>query len=140
MKRKLKSIFLVSGWNKGSIAYHADDGKVFVGSGVGSPFGPRCHKVSILNLESILLIFVLFVFPILIVSFSVCNRIKFTMKHSSLIAKNGKLSILQSKSLVGLSPNPQKIWIFCLNLYLFDNTPFVRLAHSGQFNGYLKKT
>ncbi|KFM80855.1 SPRY domain-containing protein 3, partial [Stegodyphus mimosarum] len=32
------------GWNKGSIAYHADDGKIFVGSGVGDPFGPRCHK------------------------------------------------------------------------------------------------
>ena len=27
------------GWNRGSIAYHADDGKVFVGSGVGAPFG-----------------------------------------------------------------------------------------------------
>lgn len=32
------------GWNKGSIAYHADDGKIFVGSGVGDPFGPPCHK------------------------------------------------------------------------------------------------
>jgi len=32
------------GWNKGSIAYHADDGKVFMGSGVGDPFGPRCNK------------------------------------------------------------------------------------------------
>ena len=32
------------GWNKGSIAYHADDGKVFMGSGVGDPFGPRCLK------------------------------------------------------------------------------------------------
>lgn len=32
------------GWNKGSIAYHADDGKLFVGSGVGEQFGPRCHK------------------------------------------------------------------------------------------------
>ncbi|KAM4582971.1 SPRY domain-containing protein 3-like [Fundulus diaphanus] len=30
------------GWNKGSIAYHADDGKLFHGSGVGDPFGPRC--------------------------------------------------------------------------------------------------
>lgn len=37
------------GWNKGSIAYHADDGKVFVGSGVGSPFGPRCHKGDIMG-------------------------------------------------------------------------------------------
>ncbi|KAK3101514.1 hypothetical protein FSP39_004141 [Pinctada imbricata] len=32
------------GWNRGSIAYHADDGKIFVGSGVGDPFGPKCHK------------------------------------------------------------------------------------------------
>ncbi|GAB1605036.1 SPRY domain-containing protein 3-like isoform X1 [Argonauta hians] len=32
------------GWNAGSIAYHADDGKVFVGSGIGEPFGPECHK------------------------------------------------------------------------------------------------
>ena len=30
------------GWNKGSIAYHADDGKIFIGSGVGDPFGPKC--------------------------------------------------------------------------------------------------
>ncbi len=37
------------GWNKGSIAYHADDGKVFVGSGVGSPFGPRCHKGDVMG-------------------------------------------------------------------------------------------
>ena len=39
----------ILGWNKGSIAYHADDGKVFVGSGVGSPFGPRCHKGDIMG-------------------------------------------------------------------------------------------
>ncbi|XP_049805357.1 SPRY domain-containing protein 3-like [Schistocerca nitens] len=32
------------GWNKGSIGYHADDGKIFVGSGLGDPFGPRCYK------------------------------------------------------------------------------------------------
>ncbi|CAM6053563.1 unnamed protein product [Sphagnum tenellum] len=37
------------GWNKGSIAYHADDGKVFVGSGVGAPFGPRCHKGDVMG-------------------------------------------------------------------------------------------
>lgn len=37
------------GWNKGSIAYHADDGKVFVGSGVGSPFGPKCHKGDVMG-------------------------------------------------------------------------------------------
>ena len=22
----------------------SDDGKIFVGSGIGDPFGPRCHK------------------------------------------------------------------------------------------------
>jgi len=32
------------GWNKGSIAYHADDGKLFTGSGAGTAFGPRCKK------------------------------------------------------------------------------------------------
>ncbi|XP_063219657.1 SPRY domain-containing protein 3-like isoform X2 [Bacillus rossius redtenbacheri] len=32
------------GWDKGSIGYHADDGKIFIGSGLGDPFGPRCHK------------------------------------------------------------------------------------------------
>ena len=37
------------GWNKGSIAYHADDGKVFMGSGVGDPFGPRCNKGDIMG-------------------------------------------------------------------------------------------
>ena len=37
------------GWNRGSIAYHADDGKVFVGSGVGAPFGPRCHKGDVMG-------------------------------------------------------------------------------------------
>ena len=37
------------GWNRGSIAYHADDGKVFVGSGRGAPFGPRCHKGDIMG-------------------------------------------------------------------------------------------
>ncbi|KAJ8016999.1 hypothetical protein DPEC_G00013210 [Dallia pectoralis] len=30
------------GWSAGSVAYHADDGKIFCGSGVGEPFGPRC--------------------------------------------------------------------------------------------------
>jgi len=29
--------------------YHADDGKVFVGSGVGAHFGPRCHKGDIMG-------------------------------------------------------------------------------------------
>eukprot|EP00095_Tigriopus_kingsejongensis_P009509 maker-scaffold624_size122968-snap-gene-0.16 protein:Tk09509 transcript:maker-scaffold624_size122968-snap-gene-0.16-mRNA-1 annotation:"hypothetical protein BRAFLDRAFT_123644" len=37
------------GWNKGSIAYHADDGKLFVGSGVGTHFGPRCYKGDIMG-------------------------------------------------------------------------------------------
>ena len=37
------------GWNKGSIAYHAGDGKVFMGSGVGDPFGPRCNKGDIMG-------------------------------------------------------------------------------------------
>uniref|UniRef100_A0A1B6GLK8 B30.2/SPRY domain-containing protein n=1 Tax=Cuerna arida TaxID=1464854 RepID=A0A1B6GLK8_9HEMI len=32
------------GWDKGSIAYHADDGKVFIGCGVGEKFGPKCYK------------------------------------------------------------------------------------------------
>lgn len=37
------------GWNLGSIAYHADDGKIFVGSGTGDPFGPRCHKGDVMG-------------------------------------------------------------------------------------------
>lgn len=37
------------GWNKGSIAYHADDGKVFMGSGVGDPFGPKCNKGDVMG-------------------------------------------------------------------------------------------
>ncbi|XP_078085356.1 SPRY domain-containing protein 3-like [Mustelus asterias] len=37
------------GWNKGSVAYHADDGKIFYGSGVGDPFGPRCYKGDIMG-------------------------------------------------------------------------------------------
>jgi len=37
------------GWNKGSIAYHADDGKVFMGSGVGEQFGPKCSKGDIMG-------------------------------------------------------------------------------------------
>ena len=27
-----------------SIGYHADDGKIFIGSGVGDPFVPWCQK------------------------------------------------------------------------------------------------
>lgn len=30
------------GWNQNSIAYHADDGKLFHGSGMGVRFGPKC--------------------------------------------------------------------------------------------------
>ncbi|XP_077978116.1 SPRY domain-containing protein 3-like [Glandiceps talaboti] len=37
------------GWNKGSIAYHADDGKIFKGSGIGDPFGPRCYKGDVMG-------------------------------------------------------------------------------------------
>lgn len=37
------------GWNKGSIAYHADDGKIFNGSGIGDHFGPRCNKGDIMG-------------------------------------------------------------------------------------------
>merc|ERR550517_1344354 len=37
------------GWEGGSIAYHADDGKVFEGSGHGASFGPRCHKGDIMG-------------------------------------------------------------------------------------------
>ncbi|TRY64244.1 hypothetical protein TCAL_10975, partial [Tigriopus californicus] len=37
------------GWNKGSIAYHADDGKIFAGSGVGAPFGPKCYKGDVMG-------------------------------------------------------------------------------------------
>jgi hypothetical protein len=28
----------------GFIGYHADDGKIFIGSDVGDPFVPQCHK------------------------------------------------------------------------------------------------
>lgn len=28
-------------WN---LFFVVDDGKIFVGSGVGEPFGPKCHK------------------------------------------------------------------------------------------------
>ncbi|XP_061909493.1 SPRY domain-containing protein 3 isoform X1 [Entelurus aequoreus] len=37
------------GWSRGSVAYHADDGKVFHGSGVGDVFGPRCFKGDIMG-------------------------------------------------------------------------------------------
>ncbi|CAH1785723.1 unnamed protein product [Owenia fusiformis] len=37
------------GWNKGSVAYHADDGKLFLGSGIGEPFGPKCLKGDIMG-------------------------------------------------------------------------------------------
>ena len=32
------------GWSKGSVAYHADDGKLFHGEGIGQVFGPSCHQ------------------------------------------------------------------------------------------------
>lgn len=31
--------------------FFSDDGKIFVGSGVGDPFGPRCHKGKLLKLS-----------------------------------------------------------------------------------------
>ncbi|XP_032378069.1 SPRY domain-containing protein 3 [Etheostoma spectabile] len=37
------------GWSRGSVAYHADDGKIFHGSGVGDAFGPRCVKGDIMG-------------------------------------------------------------------------------------------
>ncbi|BFZ04285.1 hypothetical protein BsWGS_07324 [Bradybaena similaris] len=37
------------GWNIGSIAYHADDGKLFHGSGMGVRFGPKCSKGDIMG-------------------------------------------------------------------------------------------
>ncbi|TNM86559.1 hypothetical protein fugu_006789 [Takifugu bimaculatus] len=37
------------GWSRGSVAYHADDGKIFHGSGVGDVFGPRCFKGDIMG-------------------------------------------------------------------------------------------
>ncbi|XP_032801009.1 SPRY domain-containing protein 3 isoform X1 [Petromyzon marinus] len=37
------------GWNRGSIAYHADDGKIFHGSGIGDAFGPRCSKGDVMG-------------------------------------------------------------------------------------------
>lgn len=44
LARKDYPMYRHPGWNKGSIAYHADDGKIFVGSGAGDPFGPPCRK------------------------------------------------------------------------------------------------
>ncbi|KAL4655573.1 SPRY domain-containing protein 3 [Arapaima gigas] len=37
------------GWSRGSVAYHADDGKIFHGSGVGDPFGPRCFEGDVMG-------------------------------------------------------------------------------------------
>lgn len=37
------------GWSRGSIAYHADDGKLFSGSGVGDAFGPRCFEGDVMG-------------------------------------------------------------------------------------------
>lgn len=32
-----------------SVVFHTDDGKIFHGSGVGDPFGPRCYKGDIMG-------------------------------------------------------------------------------------------
>ncbi|CAK8673078.1 unnamed protein product [Clavelina lepadiformis] len=37
------------GWNMGSIAYHADDGKIFVGRGQGTAFGPKCYRGDVMG-------------------------------------------------------------------------------------------
>jgi hypothetical protein len=37
------------GWNRGSVAFHADDGKLFVGGGVGTPFGPTSSRNDVLG-------------------------------------------------------------------------------------------
>uniref|UniRef100_A0A3P9LUY9 SPRY domain containing 3 n=1 Tax=Oryzias latipes TaxID=8090 RepID=A0A3P9LUY9_ORYLA len=37
------------GWSPGSIAYHADDGKIFQGRGAGDAFGPRCFRGDIMG-------------------------------------------------------------------------------------------
>lgn len=37
------------GWSRGSIAYHADDGKLFHGSGAGDPFGPCCLEGDVMG-------------------------------------------------------------------------------------------
>ncbi|TRY96103.1 hypothetical protein DNTS_015574 [Danionella cerebrum] len=37
------------GWSRGSVAYHADDGKLFHGSGIGDQFGPRCFEGDIMG-------------------------------------------------------------------------------------------
>uniref|UniRef100_H2ZLJ4 B30.2/SPRY domain-containing protein n=1 Tax=Ciona savignyi TaxID=51511 RepID=H2ZLJ4_CIOSA len=37
------------GWNMGSIAYHADDGKIFLGKGQGTLFGPRSYRGDVIG-------------------------------------------------------------------------------------------
>ncbi|XP_002130328.2 SPRY domain-containing protein 3-like [Ciona intestinalis] len=37
------------GWNAGSVAYHADDGKIFLGKGQGTLFGPRSYRGDIIG-------------------------------------------------------------------------------------------
>lgn len=27
-----------------NVSFFSDDGKIFLGSGIGDPFGPKCHK------------------------------------------------------------------------------------------------
>ncbi|XP_072162947.1 SPRY domain-containing protein 3-like [Diadema setosum] len=47
--RKDYPVNMHPGWDRGSIAYHADDGKIFTGHGIGNPFGPKCHKGDIMG-------------------------------------------------------------------------------------------
>ncbi|XP_062314730.1 SPRY domain-containing protein 3 isoform X1 [Osmerus eperlanus] len=37
------------GWSRGSVAYHADDGQIFHGSGAGDAFGPRCVEGDVMG-------------------------------------------------------------------------------------------
>ncbi|NXY12569.1 SPRY3 protein, partial [Pteruthius melanotis] len=37
------------GWSRGWGGYHADDGKLFHGSGVGEGGGPRCYKGDVMG-------------------------------------------------------------------------------------------
>ncbi len=42
-------LFCVENFLEQNIINIADDGKIFIGSGVGDPFGPRCHKGTVLT-------------------------------------------------------------------------------------------
>ena len=39
------------GWNRDSIGYHADDGKLFHEKGYGANFGPTCTQGNIANIS-----------------------------------------------------------------------------------------